>query len=474
MRILLVQPADPSGPVGFRVVALPEPLALECLAATVPDHEVAILDMRLEPDLAAALARFVPDVVAVTALTTEVYAAQEVLRTAKAHAAEIITVVGGHHATLLPEDFYRPCVDAIGLGDGELVFPQLIAALAAGRTLASVPNLAWRNADGQFVHNGRTVAAGEMDCLPLPRRDLVEKYRAQYFFLFDKPDVSVVTSRGCPHRCHFCSVWQFYGGQTCQMSPQRVVEHIQAVDNEHVTFMDDNFLADHRRGLRIVELIRAAGISRRYAMQCRSDSVVRHPELVEKWVDAGLRLALVGLEGGADEMLQRVNKHTTAAVNDEAVRILHANGVIIWGAFLVDPDWTAEHFAALRDYVTRQRITHTQFTILTPLPGTQWYRQVYDQLLTHDYACYDNLHAVLPTRLPREEFYRQFAWLYRPRSLSVYYDLVQQGILSIEDCRMGKEMLQTFSNWQLYLENDPILARQRASNGGMTPIGASG
>ncbi|MEN6333124.1 MAG: B12-binding domain-containing radical SAM protein, partial [Phycisphaerales bacterium] len=74
MRILLVQPDAPPG-VGFRTVALPEPLHLEMVAATVPDHDVRILDMRIDDDLDAALRDFSPEMVGVTALTPEVYAA---------------------------------------------------------------------------------------------------------------------------------------------------------------------------------------------------------------------------------------------------------------------------------------------------------------------------------------------------------------------------------------------------------------
>jgi len=439
--------------------AMTEPLALETLAAVVPHHKVAILDMRLETDLTRALEHFAPDVVGVTALTTEVYSAQAVLSAVKDQSPEIFTVVGGHHATLIPEDFYLPYVDAICLGEGEPVFMQLIEALDADRVLKDVPNLIWQDPDGQFVHNGRTLVQQDLDTLPLPRRDLVGKYRSEYFFLFDKPDSTVATGRGCPYRCNFCSVWKFYEGRTCQMSARRVVEEIQAVDTEHITFVDDNFMMSHRREFAIAEQLKADGIKYRYSMQCRTDSIARHPELVEKWVDVGLYAVLLGLEGDSDGMLAKVDKKNNARTNDEAIRILQANGVIIWGAFIVDPDWTADDFEALRDYVTRKQITHTQFTVLTPLPGTQLYHEKQHELLTRDYTCYDTLHAVLPTRLPREEFYRRFAALYSQPNLAPYYDLVREGKISVEDLRHGNEMLRTMSRWECYAENDPILGR---------------
>ncbi len=463
VRVLLIQPSFNADAVGFRLAAMPEPLALEILATTVPDHDVMILDMRLDDDLVGTLERFAPDVVAVTALTSEVYVAQEILALVKRHAVEHVTVVGGHHATLIPEDFYLPYVDAICLGEGELVFPQLLETLAGGRPLHGVSNLIWRDRCGTFVHNLRSRRRITAECVPLPRRDLVAKYRPEYYFLFDQPDTSVATGRGCPYRCSFCSVWEFYQGRTWQMSPERVIGEIHSVETEHITFVDDNFMMNARRELAIAEHIKSEGIVHRYSMECRTDSIVRHPEVIEKWLDIGLYAVLLGLEGASNSMLQSVNKRSSARVNDEAIRILQANGVIIWGAFLVDVDWTADDFQALWNYVASHQITHTQFTILTPLPGTQLHRERQAELLTRDYTCYDTLHAVLPTRLDREEFYRHFANLYRQPNLASMYDLVRQGKIRLEDVRRGHGLLKAMSRWENYIENDPVLGPRAGS-----------
>jgi radical SAM superfamily enzyme YgiQ (UPF0313 family) len=457
----MVQPECYTSGIGFRLAAMPEPLALEMLAATVSDCDVRILDMRLDGDLQGALQAFSPDMVAITALTPEVYAAQDVLKAVKEHNADIFTVAGGHHVSLLPEDFCLPYVDAIAVGEGESVFPQLVGAVASGGKLKDVPNLIWRDKNGQFFQNPRAFHKLDMDSVLLPRRDLTDRFRGEYFFLFDKPDTSVVTSRGCPYRCNFCSVWVFYDGKTRQMTPARVLKEITAVTTDHMTFVDDNFLMNFKREDAIADLIKAEGIRKRFSMECRTDSIVRRPELVAKWVDIGLYAVLLGLEGASDKTLKSVNKKNTSKANDEAIRILKDLGVIIWGAFLVSPDWEEDDFKQLRDYVGEKEITHTQFTVLTPLPGTDLFRQQYDQLLTFDYSCYDALHAVLPTRLPREEFYRQFANLYRQNDLGPYYDLVREGKLRIEDCKRGKQMLDTMCQWELYVDKDPVLGKCR-------------
>jgi radical SAM superfamily enzyme YgiQ (UPF0313 family) len=456
VRILLVQPNLSEG-IGFRLAASPEPLHLEMIAATVPEQEVRILDMRLDRDLESALARFQPDLVAVTTLTPEVYTAQDILQRVKSFSDEIFTVVGGHHATLLPQDFFLPQVDAIALGEGEITFPELVRAGADRRRLEDVPNLVWQGPGGIFTSNCRSDRRIDLGHLPLPRRDLTTAYRSEYFFLFDQPDTSIATSRGCPFRCNFCSVHEFYRGSTNQMPPWRVVSEVATVSTDHITFVDDNFLVNHDREHVIADLIRAEGIRKRFSMECRTDSIVRHPELVEKWVRVGLYAVLLGLEGGSDKILKNVRKSASLDTNNRAIKILQDHGVIIWGAFLVDPDWTADDFKQLRDYVREKKITHTQFTILTPLPGTQLYRDRYEELLTHDYSCFDTLHAVLPTRLPREEFYRHFASLYRQTDIGPYYELVQSGKMTIQDCRRGKAMLDAAADWEQYVDKDPIL-----------------
>ena len=461
MKILLIQPDYKITGFGFRMVAMPEPLHLEKLAACVPEHDVRIFDMRIDSNLLGMIEEFSPRLVAITALTTEVYAARDILMSVKSYSNDIFTVVGGHHATLMPEDFCIPQVDTICLGEGDILFPELVRAVENHKPLSEIANLMWRNRDNRFVTNRREFPAIAMDDLPLPRRDLTERYRDNYFFLFDRPDYSVASSRGCPYRCTFCSVHEFYQGKTRQMSAERVVREVLDIDGHHITFVDDNFLMNAKRENQIADMLEAEGVDMSFSMECRTDSIVRHPELVEKWVDRGLYAVLLGLEGAGDHVLHGVNKSNKLSVNDEAIRILKANGVIIWGAFIVDPQWEADDFKHLREYVNDREITHTQFTVLTPLIGTELYRERFNELLTYDYTCFDTLHAVTPTRLPREDFYKHFANLYQQTDLGPYYDLVRDGKLTIEDCRRGKRMLDAMSHWEYYIQNDPVLGETR-------------
>jgi len=465
MRILLVQPDYNPRAVGYRLLAMPEPLALELVAAMVPEQDVHILDLRVDPHFDEAMMSFKPDLVAVTALTTEVYVAQEILQKAKQHRPNVFTAVGGHHATLLPEDFQLPYVDAICLGEGEFVFGRLVETLETKRDLRGVPNLIWRDTDDQFVCNGRDVPKTGGESIPHPRRDLVAKNRDAYSWLYERPDTSIATGRGCPYRCNFCSVWQFYHGTIRQMSVEYVLEEIQAVETGYVTFVDDNFLSNPRRESEIAERIKAEGLQLHFGMECRTDSIVRHPELIEKWANIGLKHVLLGLESASDEMLVSINKHNTVQTNNEAIHILQANGVMIWGAFIIEPNWTVEQFKALQEYVYDKKISHTQFTVLTPLPGTQLYHEKRAELLTNDYTCFDALHAVVPTRLPREQFYQHLASLYLKLNTEPIYEYVRQGRLTMDQVRFGHRILKQLGRWEAYLEGDPVLGRRSGKMG---------
>ena len=227
MRILLVQPDSNRTCIGFKRLARPEPLALETVAGTVPDHEVRILDMRCDSDLVGALERFQPQLVGTTGFTAEVPHAQEICRTARAVLGDARVVVGGHHASMSPAEFDSPDVDFVALGEAELSFPLLVDAIERGKPLSAVPGIGYRE-NGKLAFTPPTTPLKDLDDVPCPSRSLVEQYRSDYFFRFWDNIYSIETTRGCPYNCNFCSVWRFFGGKVRFKSPERVVAEIES------------------------------------------------------------------------------------------------------------------------------------------------------------------------------------------------------------------------------------------------------
>lgn len=133
----------------------------------------------------------------------------------------------------------------------------------------------------------------------------------------------------------------------------------------------------------------------------------------------GLVMVLSGFESNDDDNLASLRKKSSWRKNQKANEVLRENGIISTGIFMVRPDWTKEQFEQLYEYVRSLTIGVPLFSILTPLPGTQLHRVYKDKLLTTDHRLFDLLHAVLPTRLPRDEFYRELCRAYDATESSV-------------------------------------------------------
>lgn len=454
MKILLIQPDAAKMMVGYTSIIRPEPLALEILAAAVPEHEVKILDLRVDPTLQETLASFAPDLVGVTGYTTNVSRMIQICRDVKSLAPETITVVGGYHATLCPEDFDYDFVDVIVQGEGETTFREMVLSMEERRDLAEVKGLILRLAQRQ-VPTGMRPLVSSMDSLPLPDRHLVDHYRGDYHFHFWDNPYLIETARGCPFRCNFCAVWKFHHGKCRFRSPELVLEDLKSISSRVVCFVDDNFFANLERAKRLGKLIKDAGIKAQYWAQVRSDSVARRPDIMAQWAKVGLDSVLIGLEKFRDDELASVNKRNTIQTNEEAIKVCHDNGVDVWGAFIVDPQWTAADFSALIDYVRSLKIYFPQYTILTPLPGTAFFKEKFQQLTTHNYEVYDFMHTVLPTKLPLEEFYANMARLYANTIISVseLRQRVRAGRIPVSSLKRAKDVLRDVVNPKAYLRN---------------------
>jgi radical SAM superfamily enzyme YgiQ (UPF0313 family) len=426
MRVLLVQPRQRSRAgfrSGFRAMAVVEPLGLEMVAAALAsEHEVALVDLLPGVDLEAQAARFSPEVCGIScSFTVDVPETLRIAEALKTLRPAPLVFVGGHHASLTPRDFAVPFVDAVVVGEGESSAPELVNALAAGEDPLRVPGVVVNTPQGQVVSGDRPLIA-DLDQLPQPMRSLTHPWRRAYHLGVRGPLSSLETSRGCPYRCTFCSVWRFHQGRVRLKSPERVLEEVEAVEGRNIFITDDNFLASIPRAEAIAELLLRHRIRKRFIIQARTDSIARNPETIGKLKEAGFATVFLGLEKIDAEGMRSIHKANTVESNENALTVLKKAGVNIFGTLIVDPDYDEGDFRRLRDYVRRHAIPNAWFTVLTPLPGTTLFEQVQEVLTTRNWEMFDLAHAVLPTRLELEPFYHEFARLYKtvytPRALA--------------------------------------------------------
>lgn len=410
MRVLLIQPPNHE-PLTDQFFLF-EPLALEYLAAglKLDGHEVALCDARIDPEYEAIFTAFQPDVVGLTGFTSHINIIKGIARRFKELSPKVLIVVGGHHATVAPQDFNDPHIDVVVIGEGVFTLREMVQANQQGSGFHQIKGLAIPCLDGMQFNEPRPYT--DLDLLPVPDRSLTRPYRHKYFSEWFKPLASVRTSLGCTARCNFCSLWKITGGQYLRRDPEKVVEELRGIDEPNIFFCDDESMCDVKRMDRMADLIAQAGIRKKYFTYGRVDTIVNHPELFEKWAKIGLAQVFVGMEDCSDARLSAMHKGTTVAQQEQAVAILNRLGIMMYASYMVDPDYSHDDFKALMAHVHRLKHTYATFTVLTPLPGTDLYQASREQLLSDKPELFDMVHALLPTKLPLPEFYREFARLW--------------------------------------------------------------
>jgi radical SAM superfamily enzyme YgiQ (UPF0313 family) len=296
------------------------------------------------------------------------------------------------------------------MGEGVFVFKEIISRLEARKGFDGIPGIVYRK-DSRLIKIPSEPIT-DLDIFPHPARELTQKYRQNYFSEWMKPLASIRTSKGCPFRCNFCALWKLTNGKYIRRKPENIVQELSGIKEKFVFFADDESLVDAERMKALAGLIKEAGIKKRYFLYGRSDTIIKHPELIKIWKEIGLERVFVGLEFFKDEDLQYINKGSTVENNREAVKILQANGVEIYASFMVRPEFTKEYFKSFKDYCRGLALSFPTFSVLTPLPGTDFYEEVKEKLITRNYDLFDFIHTLLPTKLPLDEFYRNLHFLY--------------------------------------------------------------
>jgi radical SAM superfamily enzyme YgiQ (UPF0313 family) len=415
VKVLLIEPPVSPFDVPTKLFTMPPPYHLEVLAGRlVGNHDVHILDMRIDEHLDTELSTFKPDIVGCSCVAANSHLVKQVLKRVKEFSPDIITVVGGHHPSLMPEDCNETFIDIVVIGEGEESLDEIVGACECKRSSEEIPGIAYRSKEGEFRVN-RDRELMDLDKFPMPARSLTRVHRDKrlYFRGNWRPLDCTITSRGCPNKCNFCGLWKINRGRYRARAPSLIANELETITAPNVMFMDDNTLDHVENTSALADEIKRRGIKKRYELYARVDTVVRRPDLVEKWRDAGMELLLLGLESYNDQALKEMRKRTTTQMNRRAIEICHANGVEVAAYLIVDPDFDHEDFRRLSEYVEENNLTHPVFTILSPFPGTDLYDTVKDTLITEGFELIDFFHTVLPTRLPLDEFYEEFLGLYR-------------------------------------------------------------
>lgn len=420
MNILLVNPPNCGrsipeenyGITSIKMIFRGEPLSLETLAGNLKGHTVAIADLKADPlGLSPERLPFTPDVVGLTGVTCEANTLLAIAEKLKARFGAVV-VVGGHHASCDPGFFSKPYVDHVVTGLGKRSFRQLIDTLKAGKKAAIPGILNIRNGVPEPFTPRRYTTADLVDDRA-PRYDLVRHHRDTYVMSGVGGRTGFVASAfGCTHGCAFCCIPNMTGGRYLLHSTAAVVRDVQALgDVDTIRLVDANTFGDAGTARELAGRLIEAGIRKPIVADVRSDTVVRHPGLIELWRRAGMAVAVIGFEEISNRRLSLLNKRNTVQTNTEAIGILKDLGIRIVGDFIVSPDYEETDFEQLENYIGRSGIDLPIPAVLTPIPGTPLYGQMASDIVIDNLDYYTFTNAVVPTQMEEKRFYRRYAEL---------------------------------------------------------------
>jgi radical SAM superfamily enzyme YgiQ (UPF0313 family) len=376
-RLLLINPIQRLGgrrQRGWNGNRFVPPLNLAYVAALTPANwEIRIVDENAGHD-ARQFAAFVPDLVGISSYTATVPRAYELASHFRAWGIPV--VIGGCHASAVPEETAR-YADVTFVGQAEGAWPRLLEDFERGQL--------------QAIYEGGTPL---LDGLPIPRRDL---YPHRY--LFD----AVLTSKGCPYRCEFCSVWKMYEKRYLLRPVDEVLDELEQVQARHVFLMDDNLTANPSRAIALCQGMVERRLNKRFAIQA-SLEMGQNEELLCWLQRAGCFLVFVGIESLDESTLQHLRKTANLKVGiaryAETIDRIHGHGMAVSAGIIFGNDNdTLETCRHLEEFAVESGIDSPVYTILTPLPGTDlWERlKTEGRLLAHDlpegYSYFDAHHV---------------------------------------------------------------------------------
>ena len=237
MKVLLVRPKPHKETIGLQHVMICEPLELQYLVSNIPEDikegiEVKIIDLILEKKpYIEILEEEAPDFIVFTGYITHVGVIKDLARQAKETLPGIKTGVGGVHAEVLPQDFDSPFIDFIYSKNGIDGFNLTLEALIKGRDKEYIReellNIGPKKAVFSYKH---------------PDREIVSKYRDQYYYMFHNPCALLKTSYGCPFDCSFCFCKEITDRQYFTRPMEDVMDELQRLPEEEIYIVDDDFL----------------------------------------------------------------------------------------------------------------------------------------------------------------------------------------------------------------------------------------
>jgi anaerobic magnesium-protoporphyrin IX monomethyl ester cyclase len=314
--------------------------------------KVDVLDFSAEEFTPGKLQRALPsvDVVGMSVVSPSLEKAHEIIQIVKEKDSAIPTVIGGPHCMILPEKALRETgADICVHGDGECVITELKQVFLGKKNLSEIPGIYYKK-ENVIKKGAPEKFLKDLDSVPYPARHLVKQYvygRAWKPRIKKGEFTSIITGRGCPFNCSFCSRGAVTFHQHRARSTPGILDELRGINEKgykYVAFMDDSFLSNKKQAHAIFDGIINEQLGMKYYITAaRCDSADK--ELYQKMKRAGVIRIQFGLESGNQDVLDFYNKKISVDKIRDAVTLSQHSGFITCGTFILGaPFETHEHF----------------------------------------------------------------------------------------------------------------------------------
>ncbi len=408
MKVLFVNPPQTASKYKFMGVIAP-PLGIAYMAGVLQENniDVEILDASAEDmdfkDVEKELLKRKPDLVALTALTPTIGRALETAQIVKETLPDSIVVMGGYHPTFnFIETLEDENVDIVIRGEGEYIMLNLVQALENQSSLHDVKGIVFEDKNSkEIVVNPEAPLIQDLDELPFPALNLLpmKKYR---LLDLDTHMTTMITTRGCPMQCSFCSSAAMHGKKIRERSVENIVDEIEYLktnyDIDTIAFMDDTFTLKKRKVMAICDEILKRNIEIMWGCTSRVDTL--DEKLLKKMKEAGCITIFIGVESADQQQLDNMCKNTTIAKIENAFKIAHKLKIrTIASVALGMPGDTKEIMNKTVKFVHKLKPNYAIYSLATPYPGTKFYKEAFEKNLIKikDWSKYTLITPILET-----------------------------------------------------------------------------
>lgn len=351
----------------------PQPPMGLALIASVLERRGYDVDL-IDASVSEVPSKIDADVVGLTAVTPNINKATAIARTLKVFNPNLTIILGGVHATLLPEEtlIENPEVDIIVRGEGEQTIVELLDVLEKKQPLTNVNGINYR-AGECMRHNYDRPINTDLDNLPFPSYHLLPEYKPAPPRGKALPFTTMITSRGCPYKCSYCCKAVF-GSKFRGQSPMRVVDEIvyhKGFGVKEIAFFDDVFTLNRARAYNIADDIIRRGLTMAWSCVTRVDLVDKG--LLLRMKQAGCYNIAYGIECASQEALDNTGKGMTIQQIESAIRMTQDLGIQTIGYFLIG--FPNENVTETIEFAKRLELDYAQFSTVVPFPGTALYKE---------------------------------------------------------------------------------------------------